>query len=555
MSVAEAELTEVRPPVDRVSGSRLPRLLLWLLVPIPVVLALAEAIRSPRLNFNDYWAILAKVSTPEGALRTDPLLDLYNEHPITLVGPMFWLDAKFFAGLNWTLGVFNVALVLVMFLTLVSMLPARLTGTPRVAVIAGLSLLLFSSAALEYFGMGMSGLHWLLGLVPAVLALRFAHRGNTVAAVLFGILGCFGHGSAFPVWAGLALIAWLRRDQLWRMALPVGLGVLTLILWLLPSRPPSYPSATLLGADTVLGTTLAMLGQVWSARSADVAFLAGTATAALIAVLVVRVVPQRKAESTMDDAAWFGLALHVVLVAVMVGVSRSRFGTGEALGPRYAMVALLGACAVLVLLALRGPRLARLHVVPLALTMGIATYAVGSAQATAVRENYPMQPVLAVAMQVNAPTIIESMNSNTKVLPALRALHAYPFTENFSLGCGGYELGSVVDMSQVKELPGPVGSSKTAGAVETGPVAGDDKVFGWAVIDGKSADCVMVVDEGSVVVGGGAVGVPRADVASTTHSTGRAGWHAVAKPGTNNGVVLVRSGSQLYRITLVIKVG
>jgi hypothetical protein len=555
MSVAEAELTEVRPPVDRESGSRLPRLVLWLLVPIPVVLALAEAIRSPKLNFNDYWAILAKVSTPDGALRWDPLLDLYNEHPITLVGPLFWLDAKYFDGLNWVLGVVNVALVSVLFLTLVSMLPTRLVGTPRVAVIAGLSLLLFSSAALEYFGMGMSGLHWLVGLVPAVLALRFAHRGNTVVAVLFGVLGCFGHGSAFPVWAGLAVIAWLRRDALWRQALPVGLGILTVILWLLPSRPPSYPSATLLGADTVLGTTLAMLGQVWAARSADVAFVAGTATAALIAILLVRVVPQRDEESTKDDAGWFGLAVHVTLVAVMVGVSRSRFGTGEALGPRYAMVALLGACAVLVLLALRGPRIARLHVVPLALTMGIATYAVGSAQATAVRENYPMQPVLAVAMRVEAPSVIEAMNSNTRVLPVLRALHAYPFTEDFSLGCGPDELGSVVDMSQVKELPGPIGSSKTAGAVETGPVAGDNKIFGWAVIDGEAADCVMVVNEGSVVVGGGAVGVPRADVASTTHGTGRGGWHAVAKPGTDKAVVLVRSGDQLYRISLVIKVG
>jgi hypothetical protein len=29
----------------------------------------------------------------------------------------------------------------------------------------------------------------------------------------------------------------------------------------------------------------------------------------------------------------------------------------------------------------------------------------------------------------------------------------------------------------------------------------------------------------------------------------------VAKPGTNNGVVLVRSDDQLYRITLVVKVG
>ncbi|MFD9733863.1 hypothetical protein [Umezawaea sp. NPDC059074] len=556
MSVVDVPPAEVVPPVERETGSRLPRLLLWALVPVPVVLAVVEVLRSPRLNFNDYWAVLAKVADQDGGLRFSPLFDLYNEHPITLVGPVFWLDAKFFDGYNWTLGIANVVLVLILLAALVTMLPARLAGTPRAAVVAGIALMLFSSSALEYFGMGMSGMHWLLGLVPAVVALRFAHRGNTVAAVLFGVLGCFGHGSAFPVWAGLALIAWLRRDQLWRVVLPMGLGVLTLVLWLLPSRPVSYPTSALIGADTVLGTAVGMLGQVWAARSADVAFVTGTATVVLFAILLLRRVPRRPAaESTVDDPGWFGLALHVVLVAVMVGASRSRFGTGEALGPRYAMVALLGACALLVLLVLHGPRLARLNVVPLALVMGLATYAVGSAQSTAVRENYPLQPVLAVAMKVEAPSVIESMNSTTKVLPVLRALHAYPFNDSFSLGCKGYELGDLVDMSRVAELPGPVGSSKTAGAVETGPVRGDAKVFGWAVIDGKAADCVMVVDGGSVVVGGGAVGVPRADVASTTHTTGRGGWHAVAKPGVQDAVVLVGAGGRLYRVTLVVQVG
>jgi hypothetical protein len=172
-----------------------------------------------------------------------------------------------------------------------------------------------------------------------------------------------------------------------------------------------------------------------------------------------------------------------------------------------------------------------------------------------VRENYPLQPVLAVAMKVEAPSIIESMNSNTKVLPVLRSLRAYPFNDSFSLGCKGYELGDPVDMSRVAELPGPVGSAKTAGAVETGPVRGDAEVFGWAVVDGEAADCVMVVDGGSTVVGGGAVGIPRADVASTTHSTGRGGWHAVAKPGVQDPVVLVGAGDRLYRITLVVQVG
>ncbi|GLZ32627.1 hypothetical protein Lesp02_48150 [Lentzea sp. NBRC 105346] len=546
MSVAEAEQTEERTedpqPRRRVSS----RLLLWAVVPIPALLAIAEALRSPRMNFNDYWTILAKVTWPDGSLRSGQLFDLYNEHPITLVGPLFWLDAKFFHAYNYVLGLFNVLLVAVIFVVLVRMLPARLTGTARVAVIAGLSLLLFSSAALEFFGMGMSGLHWLVGLVPAVVAVYFAQRGQTVLAAVFAAIGCFGHGSAFPVWVALALIAWLRRDRLWQVLLPIGLGVVTIVLWLLPARPPSYPAPTLLGADTILGTTVATLGQVFAARSTDLAFVAGTIIAAFIAFVVVKGLRDR---STVDDAGWVGLAVLVVLVAVMVGISRAKFNTGEGLTPRYAMIALLGAAAFLVLVT----RFRR-QVVPLTLLMGVTTYAVGSAHATDVRANYPQQPMLAVAMRVEAPSVIENMNSTKAVLPILRSLKAYPFTDDFTLGCGKYELGSLVDMSQVAELPGPVGSSKTAGAVETGPVTGDTKMFGWAVIDGHAADCVMVVDGGSVVVGGGAVGVPRPDVAETTHGTGRAGWHAVAKPGVQDAKVLVRSGERLYRISLVIKV-
>ncbi|PRY45953.1 hypothetical protein [Umezawaea tangerina] len=556
MTAVEDQRTEVLRPVDR--APRAPRALLWLLVPIPVLLATAEAIRSPKMNFNDYWAILAKVTGDDGVLRPLALFKLYNEHPIALVGPVFWLDAKLFDAANQALGLFSVALVLVLFATLVSMLPARLTGNARVAVIACLSALLFSSSALEFFGMGMSGVHWLVGIVPAVLALRFAHRGNTAVAVVFGVIGCFGHGAAFPIWVSLAMMAWLRRDELWRFVLPIGFGVLTLALWLLPSRQPGYPSSTLVGVDTMLGTALAMLGQVWAARSTDVAFATGTLTAAVFAFVVFQALPKkgaRPAQSTVDDSGWFALAFHVVLVAIMVGFSRSRLGTAEALGPRYAMVALLGACALLVLLVLRGPRLARHHVVPLALTVAVMTYAVGSAQATAVRENYPRQPMLAVAMRVDARAVIDSMNWSTKVLPVLRSMKAYPFSDDFTLGCGRYELGSLVDMSRVKELPGPSGVSRTAGAVETGPVVGNSKIAGWAVLDGEAADCVLVVDGSSEVVGGGAVDVPRADVASTTRGTGRGGWNAVARPGVEDGVVLVGSEDQLYRISLVIKAG
>ena len=109
-----------------------------------------------------------------------------------------------------------------MFVALVVVLPRTLTGIARLAVIVAMSALVFSSAATEYWGIGMSGAHWLLGLAPSVVALAVAHRGHTVLAAVLGLIACFGHGAGFPVWAGLLVIAWLRREKAWRLVLPRG---------------------------------------------------------------------------------------------------------------------------------------------------------------------------------------------------------------------------------------------------------------------------------------------------------------------------------------------
>src|SRR2546421_12879197 len=173
---------------------------LLVLAAVPIVLALAEAIRSPRLNFNDFWLVIGLTTTPDGALDPSKITTLYNGHPIETVSLVFWLDAKLFAGTNWSLGVLSVLLAAVIFAALWTMLPARLTGSTRVAVLVALSALVFSSAAMTYFGIGMLGVQWLLGLAPSVVAIAYAHRGRTIQAGLFGTLASGGHGSRLPAW-------------------------------------------------------------------------------------------------------------------------------------------------------------------------------------------------------------------------------------------------------------------------------------------------------------------------------------------------------------------
>jgi hypothetical protein len=534
---------------------------LWGLVGAPVGVAVFEAFRSPRLNYLDYWVVLAATNNANGSLSFADLFHLYNEHPIALVGAVFRLDAAWFAGDNRSLGVFSVLLALGMLAGLWAMLPKRLDGTKRVAVLAGLSALVFSSAALEYFGNGMMGTQWLLGLAPAVGALAFAHRGHTVPAVVFALIGSLGHGSAFGVWIALAVVAWLRRDRWWRIALPLVLGAAVFTWWQLAPWPPQYPQSGTPGAESYLGAMLTTLGQAWSLQSVDVALLAGALTTGALGAMVVAAVRSRLGATTaeVDEpagelAGWYGLGMHMVIAAAMIGISRGGIAFDDGLAPRYAAVALLAVAALLVLTVVRGPRPLRAHTVAVALSVALATYAVGASAASSIRAAYVTQPTLAVAMHVDATQVMQKLYGYPPGVPLARRMGVYPFTGDFSLGCGGgQELGTTLDTARAIDLPAPKPDRNTAGMVETGPVTGDTLIQGWAMIGGEQADCVLVTDPHGRVIGGGSVGLPRQDVLQVVAGTGRTGWQAVAPPGTTAGQVYVVRDGVLFRIVTVAR--
>jgi hypothetical protein len=540
---------EVRPPAARRRAFARPALLA--LAGLPAVLAIAEALRSPKLNFNDFWLVLGLTTSPSGTFEPARTLTLYNGHPIELVSVMFWLDAKFFAGSNVTLGLVSVLLAAGILAALWTMLPARLTGIERAAVLAALSALVFSSAAFCYFGVGMMGVQWLLGLGPAVVAMAFAQRGRTAPAVLFAALASLGHGSALPVWAALTLIAWLRRDRWWRVATLAAFGVLALVLWLVAPASTGYQKPALIGAESLLGTMLATLGKVWSAGSFDLAVLAGALTLGVLAALGWPAVRQRLRPSPVPvgEAGWFGLAVHMALAAAMIGLGRSGYGVTEGLASRYVAISLLFTCALLVLVVTRAPLPVRLRLVPIALIVALASYGLGSTNAADTRRQYPVTPTLAVAMRVDATKVISQLYGYPGYLDVLRSMRVYPFSRDFSLGCGGPELGDRVDLARAVNLPGPGNGRTTLGYVETASdVAGDTLLEGYAMIKGQQADCVLVVDLDGTVVGGGSVGLPRKDILTLAWGTGRSGWQVVAGPDTKAGAILVKYRGTYYRV-------
>lgn len=527
------------------------------LIMLPIAITVFEAFRAPTLNFYDYWLVLGKTTTPDGALNISSLFELYHEHPILLVGIVFWLDAKWFAGTNLPLSLLTILLAGGILVSLWRMLPARLRGTRRLAAVAALSILVFSSAATEYFGVGMMGVQWFLGLAPAVVALAFAHHGRTIPAVLAATVASLGHGVAFPVWIGIALVAWLRRDRLWRLLTPVVLGLGVGTVWLLAPGPDSFPAAGIPGIDTYLGSLLSTLGHAWSSKEVGIALFAGALTLGLLGMFLTGAIrerlgyiqPRDPAPASVDSG-WFGLATHIVLAAAMIGLSRGGQGSAEGLAPRYAALGLLAVATLLILVILRGPKLVRTHAVATGLIIAMATYGLGSTTAADTRAKYPDHEVLAIAMRTGATGVIRDNHGYPDYLEHYRALSVYPFTSDFTLGCGGPELGSRIDMDNVADMPGPAPNRHTAGAADsvTDAVAEGDTVDGWAIIDGEQADCVLVVAAEGTVVGGGAVGIPRADIPQFTQATGRSGWQATANPGTEDGVIVVGHDGAFYRI-------
>lgn len=534
------------------------RLALWALAAAPVLLAVAEAVRSPRMNFNDFWLVLGITTTDSGALDMGASLRLFQGQPAVLVSVVYWLDAKLFAGQNWVLGLFTVALAAVALAAMWTMLPARFGERTRLAVFAGLSALVFSSAAVYYFGVGMMGAWWMLGLTPSVVAIALAHRGRTAPAVLLGVVASLGHGSALPVWVALVLVAWLRRQRGWQVALPAAVGAVVGALWLLAPGETGPQAPNLVGADTVLATALATMGKVFSSGSVELSVVAGGLIAAVLIALAPGVARERLREPAdgdpaADDAGWVGLAVHMAAAAAMIGASRAGMGVIEGLAFRYAGPTLLLTAAVMVLLVSRGPRFTRTRAVPFVLAVALLTYATGSANAAEARRLYPYTPTLAVAMHVDASAVIAQHFAYPDHMAILRTMRVYPFTDDFTLGCGGPELGGSVDLAAVRDLPGPGGRATTVGHIDSSaPLVGDVEISGWAMIDGKQAQCVLVVDQAGVVVGGGAVGIPRQDVLSSgvAWGTGRSGFQAVARPGTADLQVLLLRDGAFHRVTV-----
>ncbi|QUH01014.1 hypothetical protein HUO13_09420 [Saccharopolyspora erythraea] len=517
---SEHQPEAARPgPLRRLRDGRLGPVLLGLLSVVPPLMMLREVLRYPQMHFFDYWWVLLDITRDDGSLRPEALFGFRNEHPFVLPSLLFWLSARYGHGLNQPLGLLIIAFGAGCVLLVWAMLPRSLGRWQRAALVVAASTLVFNPHGIHNYVRSMSGASWILALLLVLGALLAMQRGRPVPAVVAGLLASISYGTSFAVWPALALVAWMRGDRRARVVTPLVVGFAVVAAWLVLRGPQGGGggSPTDDPAQAMLAG-LSMLGMVWTGTEPAMALLAGVAGLAVLA-LHARVAPEHRAAS----AGWWGLAVYAVGCAVMISGSRAAFGESAGLQSRYNSMTAALWIAVLVIVVAWG-RWPNLRNVVVGVTV-LATVALGAPMAQSVRDDAPNQRLLAVAARVGAPdAFTDRFPEPGRLIPRLQALGHYPFSPEFTLGCGGgVEIGSRVDTSTWRtpsigsfREPRPQGWDVILN-VETDQVTGGARMLkGWAISGIERARCVAVLDQNGTVVGGGVVDIPRADAESQT---------------------------------------
>jgi hypothetical protein len=522
---------------------------LWLFAVVPAGLALITAWRAPRLHvLLDYWHVLAKITDDHGNLLLGQVFTYHLDQPFVVPSLLFWADAAWFGGDNRILTLLTVALVAGIVVCLYSMLPDSLAVAKKAALAAGFSWLLFSSHAAELWLQGTNGISWIPAVFFCALAISQAHRGRMWTAVIAGILGCLSFGAALPIWFVLAAVLWLRGDNRLKATVFAVAGVAVVGTWFL-TKPAGQQSLTTsaFDPDGRLAVVAAALGGLWSADLAVTAVIAGGVTLALLALLVARALTDRP---TPRDAGWFGLACYALALAVMLGLGRTTSqvpGGNVGLISRYVVIAALATSALLALAVLHRPLWPVRYIVVGVVVISLATHALGGAKADIVRRGYAPLALAGVALRVDAPTVLDRLHIQRDVIPTARALHAYPFTTAFTLGCHGPELGDTIDLTTATDLPGPTTTGTTRGTITTENPTGDTLLTGWAQINGHAPDCILITDPTGTIIGGGLTALPSTATTSPAAPDGAA-WQAVTGPTTAPLTVLASAGGHHYRL-------
>ena len=490
--------------------------LVELLALVPAAAMTAEVAKAPKLHFVDYWYALVRFVNVDGSFNFGGLWKASNEHLIAVPSLLFYGDATLFGGNQRFLGYLDILIALATVVLIRFAIPKSLPVVVRASIVLATSALIFSLHGLHNFTHSMSGAAWLTANLISVGALLFAVKGRWWPAWGMALLGSITYGTAFAAWPSLALVAIMRKEPMWRRVAPLVAGAVIVVGWMSVNH-----NAAGSGTESDIGTAifglLAVIGHLWAANNTGVAVLAGAAILGGYGALATV-----RAAREPELRFWWGLACHAFFGGAMIAVSRIDFGLDYSQHSRYTSISVLISLPLLVIAGTVLHSFVARHWRKLAVgfvVAGVTGFALGVPTANTVRaedQDHEMQSVALRAGYLSAfgwalPT------ADHQLVPRLEALGHYPFNDDFTLGCGGPELGDRIDLGGVARLKPPTGAgtpSSPVGVVDkVEEKPGSQLVWGWATGADDPVRCTVLVDSTGKVVGGGVSDRVRSDIA------------------------------------------
>jgi hypothetical protein len=523
-----------------------------LLALLPALLMARRVSHATQMQYQDYWTALVRITNPDGSLHLRGLFSYQNEHPFFTPQVVYYLDAKLFDGTNHELGYFAIAMGLASLAILWLLLPRRWSGLARVLFLLAASAVLFCPTGAWNYLKGMSGTAWITANVFGLLGVLFARDRRTVLATAAAAMALLSYGTGFAAPLAVVAVALLQRDRWWRWGLPLGLFFGGLVVYKLTSNGGTTGKGISHDPGLLSQTFLTNLSTLWDPQGGTFGLVAGAAGLAILAVGFVaywtrRAGPAGRVDPAepddLDDLAdlvpWWGVAVYATVAAGLISIGRSEVFLGDGAQARYVSLSGLFWIAVAVV-GIRTARTAReLSVGIAAVAAAVLVFWAGSPQlyATTAGET-PVQNEMAAGVRFGATDPFQARLQNPPaVVSRLKGLGSYPFTGDYTIGCGLKPDGRI-DPASTRPVPAQL--LGTSASLDHDRLVGATRELdGWIYWPGHPLQCVAVTDGTGRIIGGGAVHVVRTDVSAAYRGLPNDTGFAAVTPSSHTDARLV----------------
>ena len=496
-------------------------LFFWLLVTSPAWLMLSLIIRGSETQFGDYFNMIGQLFH-NGAFVPLGFLEHQNEHLVAIPKLIYLINIWLFEGSNISLGVFvwcsALASALILLLLVEAYHPKETLQKYLLRFAA--FLLVFPVAAIHNFVYSMSGTSWILSNLFSLLAIYLASRDKIISGAIFAVAATFSYGTGLAAWPALFLVLLLKRNWGIPQFAALALGAASILIERVTSSTLTNPN---LASDPfeILRQVLINSGSLLS-NDVELALVFGVGIVSVFATAFLKSVESRKPD--WQELATFGLGAFALTSIILFSISRLFFG--ESIAPsRYMTVIGLLTFAALISVSV----FSKLAKVQFAASLTISLLALASSVPSlhGYDQKVAQLDLNAVEMRMGSAEgrvfWYERGTSET-----LSRLSHFPFNETGdALFCGllSKEI-SVARDFDVDEIRGNFDGLEE-------PFDGPSILYGFGWLYPTNAECLLIVDKHSRVVGAAVPGFKRMDASKALNvAQENLGWRAVIFSGS-----------------------